>query len=246
MLIFSFDMQRLIYTAKIRLQSLLNAIGYKIERAIMTAHPIDVFTLAARKTALERGEDFFFLQIGANDGVGHDPLNNLIRKYHWRGLLVEPQPKVFQRLKENYATEDKLVFVNSAIAHKDGTKTLYTVTTDGFETGLASFDRDLIVKQLSTGTKLVELSVPAVNLQTLLQRYRIQSVDLLQIDTEGYDYEIIKMCDFSKMKPSVIHYEHRHLSDQDRIACDRLLSAQGYRLHITGPDTVAYREMTVE
>lgn len=34
--------------------------------------------------------DFFFVQIGANDGRLDDPLRDSILRHNWRGVLVEP------------------------------------------------------------------------------------------------------------------------------------------------------------
>lgn len=73
---------------------------------------------------LAENDDFFFIQIGANDGKRDDHLRPLILKYHLRGLLVEPLPDVFVELKNNYTSEKQLKFVNAAIAKKDGESTL--------------------------------------------------------------------------------------------------------------------------
>ena len=232
-------MKKFFITIKILLQRLLTLAGFRVERIIKPAQPIDVFELAVQKIALERGESFFFVQVGANDGIGNDPIRKFIERHHWRGLLVEPQPKVFERLKVNYSHENQLVLVNAAIARESGSSKLYTVSTDGIETGLASFDRRLLLNQLPVGTEIAELTVPAMTLHDLLTAYAVKSIDLLQIDAEGYDYEVIKMLDFGAVRPSVIHYEHRHLSNDDRIACERLLNGHGYRLHVSGIDTTA-------
>ncbi len=40
-----------------------------------------------------------FVQIGANDGVWNDPIEPYLRGEKWRGVLVEPVPYVFARLK---------------------------------------------------------------------------------------------------------------------------------------------------
>src|SRR5262245_37464793 len=55
-----------------------------------------IFDLANR-----RGRDVFFLQVGANDGLMDDPIHFLVRKYGWCGVLLEPDPQLFKRLKEN-------------------------------------------------------------------------------------------------------------------------------------------------
>ena len=58
--------------------------------------------------------------------------------------------------------------------------------------------------------------VEACTLMEAIESCKITSLDLLQIDTEGFDFEIIKMLDFKKLTPLVIHYEHIHLSNKDK------------------------------
>jgi len=48
-------------------------------------------------------------------------------------------------------------------------------------------------------------------LRDILARNRIRKIDLLHIDTEGYDYEVLKQVDLES-PPRVILYEHKHLS----------------------------------
>ncbi len=38
-------------------------------------------------------KDLHFIQIGANDGVTNDPIHDLVKSYHWKGVLVEPLPR---------------------------------------------------------------------------------------------------------------------------------------------------------
>ena len=60
-------------------------------------------------------------------------------------------------------------------------------------------------------------------------------MDLLQIDTEGYDYEILRTIDFSRLRPRFINYERELLQD-DGPACRSMLSAAGYVLFDWGED----------
>jgi len=69
-----------------------------------------------------------------------------------------------------------------------------------------------------------------------------RDIDLLQIDAEGYDYEIIRSIDFDTVKPAIIHYEHMVLSEADRNACLELLASHGYRIVLQDNDTLAYRD----
>jgi FkbM family methyltransferase len=221
------------------LQKLFNLTGYRLERLATTEQPIDVFDLAVRKTALERGNSFFFVQIGANDGLAADPIRQYVEKYSWAGLLVEPLPNVFERLKRNYAGQNRLRFVNAAVSAQNGRQKLYTVAMDGDSTLMASFRRDTLAKAVPAGTTISEIEVPTMRLDELLVTHDVADIDLLQIDVEGYDFEVIKMVDFARWRPSIIHYEHYHLSNADRQACQAYLHERGYRIQSAGIDTTA-------
>lgn len=60
--------------------------------------------------------DFFFLNIGACDGVAGDPVYPLARKYHWRGIAVEPVPYNYEKLCKNFADEPQVILENAAIS----------------------------------------------------------------------------------------------------------------------------------
>ncbi len=184
------------------------------------------------------GEDFFFVQIGAFDGVTADPLHELVRRHHWRGVLVEPQAEAFESLKRNYRGQPGLSFFNVAIGPRDGEVTLFTRA--GGLAQVASVDRHLVVKP---GRRRVEARrVPCWTVARLLKEAAAPAtVDLLLIDAEGLDYRIIRSIDFGAVRPAIIHYEHMILSRRDRNACLELLAAHGYRFILGDQDTIAYR-----
>ena len=78
-----------------------------------------------------------------------------------------------------------------------------------------------------------------ISIQELLDKHRIKALDLLQIDTEGFDYEIIKMIDFKKIKPKLICFEHLHLSEATKRQCEEHLLKKGYRLEHFRSDSLA-------
>lgn len=180
-----------------------------------------------------RTPDFFFVQVGAHNGDMDDPIHRWAVEHRWRGLLVEPQPGPFAQLKAGYAElGDRLVFENVAIDREERTRPLYRVdpryATTPEQTGLASFFPDRALATYAALNQLVSEPVQCLPFQRLLERHRVTKIDLLQIDTEGFDFEIIKMIDFARCRPVMIHFEHRHLSGTEYAACLRLLSAQGY------------------
>ena len=77
--------------------------------------------------------------------------------------------------------------------------------------------------------------------ESLLKKHNVDVFDFLQIDTEGFDYEIIKMVDFEKYKPKMINYEEQNLSEKDTIECRRFLRNKGYSLFRHGRDVLAVR-----
>lgn len=64
--------------------------------------------------------------------------------------------------------------------------------------------------------------VNSIPLDQLLRRHGLSSLDLLQIDVEGYDYEILKTLDFDQIRPLFINYERVLLADTEE-ECRQML-----------------------
>lgn len=197
------------------------------------------------------GNDFFFVQVGAYDGKESDPIRDFVHSRHWKGLLVEPQPDAFERLKQNYAGCNGLLFENAAIAERNGRLPFYKLKQEyaslfhSDHRMLASFAPEHILKHLSkpmdAGQVLSVVEVPCLTFMSLLAKHRVNHVNLLQIDAEGYDYEIIKTIDFNTVKPDIIRFEHAHLDAYKKIECIELLLSQSYKLVIGGYDVTAFQ-----
>jgi len=177
-------------------------------------------------------KDIYFIQIGANDGMKDDPLQKFVKQYGWKGILVEPIPEAFEALKTNYGNNSDLKFINAAIAEEDGVRTLYSFRRDtDFKGGTlySSFRRDVLLRNAhwvpEAAQQVVEVPVPCLSMKSLLRETGGKAVDLLLIDTEGFDFNILKMIDFSALKPPVIAYEHAHLAKSDMVAATDLLLA---------------------
>ncbi len=190
--------------------------------------------------------EFSFIQIGANDGRTNDPIRRLVLKYGFRGVLVEPQPDAFTRLIENYSKIPGLAFENAAISRENGEAILYRFRpapgVPDWADCLASFSREHLIRNLDdVKGEIEELLVPTITFSALLEKHRLSGADLLQIDTEGFDFEIIKMIDFDTFRPAIINFEQGLLVGRVR-RCYQYLGARGYRITENGVDAVAYRE----
>jgi FkbM family methyltransferase len=196
--------------------------------------------------------DFQVVQIGANDGFSDDPAAEIIRTHDLKALLVEPIVPMYRKLVEYYAGFPNVTCENCAIARQDGTMTLYTVRPDPslprYVTRLASFDRNIVLRQrgtVPTIARFIEpVQVPAITLQTLLGKHDIDRLDWLQLDTEGFDFEIIKMLFETPFRPRVISFESVLLSREDKLACAKALRREGYRYVTVDRDTIAIAETT--
>jgi FkbM family methyltransferase len=195
--------------------------------------------------------DVRFLQVGAFDGVFGDALYPLIERHNLSGVLVEPQPRIFERLKANYArfAGRDFVFVNAAIAARDGTRSLYKIKADvsgpDWLYGIASFDKRVVLRHAREFTQLRPLvetaEVPCYTFATLFQTFAIERVDLLQIDAEGYDAELLRLFNVPARKPPIIRFEHKHLRRRDYEDIIEMLIDLGYKVAFCGFDTLAYR-----
>ena len=174
--------------------------------------------------------------IGANDGQTGDPIAQLIHeKKCWHVLFVEPVPYLFERLKKNYSGSSRFTFVNVAIASESESKTFYWVdekakddfpSISRFYDQLGSFNRDHILHHLDGVLEpyIITGEVQSIPLNDLLKRSGLTMIDLLQIDTEGYDYIVLSGLDLSTYQPTLILFEHRHLSAEDKQRAIRFLS----------------------
>jgi FkbM family methyltransferase len=230
-------------------QRCVKVFGYRIEKLKDTVEaPIDVLDLLLPKVSAER-PDFFFVQIGANNGLTDDPIRQFVTKYHWHGVLVEPQPQVFQRLLKNYEQEKQLAFENTAIADKDGTARLFVAdhrdeTAD--LTVFASLKKDALIRGLDNPkaagvqVQVQEVEVPALSVQTLLAKHRITKIDLLLTDVQGYDREVVEQFLACGVKPTIIHFEHCHTTRPVLDALYRKLVEHGYRFNELEIDALCY------
>ena len=191
----------------------------------------------------------YFIGIGANDGVTHDPIYPFIRDFGWRGLMVEPIPEAFAALERNYADIKGVGLVQAAIGQTDGKGTIYTVEIKD-ETSMlmslhSSFNRDVLLRgrrwHPDLQNAVIEREVPIMSFSTLLSKTGGEVVDVLKVDAEGYDLEIMKTIDLARLSPKLIMAEHANLSRQDKITMADILLNSGYRVAMTPLDMLGYR-----
>jgi FkbM family methyltransferase len=198
----------------------------------------------------ETHPDAFFIEIGSNDGVQHDYLRPFIVDRPWSGVMVEPVPYVFERLRRNYGSLERVELENAAIADRDGTLPFYHLREaapdereelPGWYDGIGSFSREVVASHVAhipdVESRVVRAEVPAMTFESLCRKHRVSKLDLLLIDTEGYDFEIVKSIDLSARHPRLLVYEHYHLDPGERQLCAERVRDHGYETMEEGFDT---------
>ena len=190
------------------------------------------------------------VQIGANDGATGDPIAPLFDRTRWSGLLVEPIPRLAALLRARHAGRPSIIVEQAAVAEADGETTIHRVAEAPGDPlwfqQLASLDRSVLLKHSGAipglEGRIVAETVPALTAATLLRRHKVDRIDLLVIDTEGYDYRILRQFDLRRLSPSLVLFEHQHLPEADRRAARAMLGQAGYRLVETPEgDALAWR-----
>jgi len=202
------------------------------------------------------------VQIGANDGINNDPIHKFIKRDHWQGVLLEPQKYVFEKYLEPLHRRTKGInVINAALDKRDGIRPIYkiSVSNSRWATGLASFDRKILEEAVKSGyvevhakkegcllpenkhDYITEENVRCISAATLLIIGRTDKIDWLQVDTEGFDFEVIKMFDIGLTRPTVIVYENLHLSLTLKEECAEHLKIHGYVSRDYGANTLAMR-----
>lgn len=202
--------------------------------------------------------------------TGSDPLYKFLKKHCLGGpdsmkvechaVMIEPVRHLFEQLRANYASFPGVACEDVAIADSACIRNFYRLR-EGIDLqahGLPPWAEELgsfIPEQMeslwghdSENLELIRFAkenivvdeVRCISIHELLEKHNLTEVDLLQVDTEGYDFEILKTIDFKRFKPHYINYERIHLKKVES-RCRSMLLNQGYRLRDHGQDTLCER-----
>jgi FkbM family methyltransferase len=183
------------------------------------------------------------LQIGAFDGHACDPLEEILRDERVTAVLVEPQESPYKSLVKRYAGDPRIRIINAAIGESDGKEMLYVPSSE------ASPKASLIAQHhnrfgLKRG-EVREVTVASLSVASLVKQCHVEHIDILQLDTEGMDYQIMRWFFSAGIEPGIVNFESLHLGKDDRLASRDLLREKGYWWVETDQDTFAVKESLV-
>ena len=109
-----------------------------------------------------------------------------------------------------------------AIFSENKTERFYFVKEDSipklgkhWASGIGSFSKQHILNHKSKRFKVEEsdietIEINFINFETLINKYEIKSIDKLQIDVEGAEFDILNSIDFNKIIVKNILFESKH------------------------------------
>lgn len=211
--------------------------GYEIQKIGKTPYLLE--------RLIEKKGPLTFLQIGANDGISFDNLYPIVTKHRCKGVVVEPLPDMFERLTLNFKHHNQIKPVRMAVHPTATNAIIYRVSKnrldhyDDWCSGIASFAKEHLLKHSIKEEDIEEETVPCQPLMRLIAENNLDTIDYLQIDTEGFDHEVIKMLDLQIVKPAIIKFEKVHTPATEFVSIQKKLESHGYQIIDDTRDAIA-------
>jgi FkbM family methyltransferase len=160
----------------------------------------------------------FFIELGANDGIVQS--NTALFEFYrgWKGLLIEPSYNKFTECVKNRPNS---IVKNYACVSNDYVHNY--ISGDFTGNLMSSVDGSRL-----NSNELVQ--VPTITLEKLLDVYLPpnESIDLLSLDTEGYELHILKGLNLNKYRPRYMLIEIYKKDFNEIVA---FLLSHNYTLH---------------
>jgi FkbM family methyltransferase len=149
----------------------------------------------------------YFVDIGAYDGITQGSNSLFFEKIGWKGVCIEPNPQLFEKLKKNR----ECVCYNCAIADFKGEcEFLYIKngpdTLGGLTNNMTIDNITKIVKEFSLSNNDYDYIMVKTDLfDNLIEE---TTIDYLSLDTEGNELSILNTIDFKKYNIEVMTIEN--------------------------------------
>ena len=183
----------------------------------------------------------WFIDIGSNIGLYSLNISNLNTKYKKvKTFSIEPNPIVYHRLKKNYQL---LVSQNKFVKNNFLLKNLAIGDKEGF----GKIDKNVdhanvkIIKKLTNKNNFLRIRIE--KLSSLLKKYKIKNISCIKIDTEGYEFKIIK--NFFKRNnlkffPKYLIVEHNN--EKNYIRNEQIILKNNYEIIFTTNSNTIYKK----
>ncbi len=164
--------------------------------------------------------DGYFVELGANDGITQSNTKYFELYKGWQGILIEPSPKQFMRLKKFRSRKN--LFYNCACVGFDFPKTtielmysnLMSIALEGRNDIQDPVAHAKEGENHSERERTFTFHAQARTLQSILdESHSPKIIDLLSLDVEGGELEVLGGVDFEKTSFRYIVVETRSIGE---------------------------------
>jgi FkbM family methyltransferase len=151
-----------------------------------------------------------FIDIGANDGVTFSNTRALAER-GWKGVLIEPSPKAYAKLKEVYNGHKGFYLYQYALGSHNGKAMLQESgpLCSASDVGLVSTFHSHEMDRFKSTVQYEPAEVKVFKWKTFLNRLTIKEFDLISMDCEGSELDILPDMDLSSVKVIVIEWNSK-------------------------------------
>ena len=162
----------------------------------------------------------YFVEIGASDGIKFSNTYLLEKDYNWTGICVEPISHDYQKLLHNRLCHP----CSYAIYSTSGEELEFDIHEYNLLSGLSKY-----ITTYNNQPIKEKVIVKTMTLLDLLDKYEAPKfIEYMSLDTEGSEYEILRVFDFTKYNFGLMHIEH-NFEEPKRSLIKELLLNNGYK-----------------
>ena len=241
------------------LKKIIGSIGYKLvdKKSVKTERLIDNFSLKIEnilQPLINKKKVNKIIQVGANDGKSDDYLFKCFNK-DLDAILIEPIEDAFLKLKENYKKFSKVKCLNLAVDIENGNKEIFSVNKKFYEfyekkykkanvdwlSILSSFSKEHLINHGIKKDHITSNNIQCKTFLKLMDDFDFHDLDLLVIDTEGYDIKLINnFIETLKIKPMII-FEWIHAEKTEIELLLNKLKKLNYEFLKLGRDLICFQ-----
>ena len=185
-----------------------------------------------------------FVEFGCSNGIRNSNSLLLEREYGWNGLCIEPNP-----FEATFAIKNRKHGIHALLSYPAQDYKYAAMSGHCAQgSGIVEFMNEKSKNNLKTcpqarGEQLNYVTIPGVNLETLLEENHMPSVTWISADCEGCELTFIQNFDFDKYDVRVFSYE-TSANRETGAKIENLLAEKGFSKHNwKGNDAVYTRSL---
>lgn len=180
-----------------------------------------------------------FIDIGANDGITLSNTRALV-ELGSEGVFVEPSPKAFERLKENYKGMKGLYFYNVALGDHNGQAILQESSNllNSADIGLVSTFESSEMQRFKSICTYEPVTVKMFKWKTFYNRLRIKEFTFISLDIEGFELKVLPDMDLTNTEMLCIEHngskekKEQYLYYTSKYGMDKIIYESGENIII--------------